>query len=439
MGLLRRSARTEAFGLAEPLEPRALLAVAFGPMPVESVTPMTGRIVADFDGDGLNDLAGIDAAGERTIVFLRGRGDGTFNAAARTTLGVRATLLGAGRFIPGGGAELVAVGGAGTPIVADPRHPGYRATFVRVLRFDAGTGKLEVVMTVSVAAPPAGDNSPSVPIVGEFTGDGAADIAFAPSKSGTRMVVLERAGDRLVVGRSVGISGMVGRNGYVPADPIAADIDGDGRADLVMYGTRGYAALMNSPTGLSTTRVLGLSGEFVWQFADVTGDGRIDAVSMWMPPAQRGSTGSDRYTIVRVKPGVGGGGFGAIQTVGRVQTGGAFAPGTYPAAENESLLVGPDIDGDGRADIVYVRDGRIADPSGVSVRERVVALTHAPDGTWNVPNVALGPNEVSGANGETTLEMLDGYGAPMLADFNGDGRADLLDLGYRGVRVFMAT
>ncbi len=433
----RRGRDNGSLALLESLESRTLLTTIFGPMPQMSSGPgMTSQVVADFDGDGINDLAGLERVdAQNSILFFKGRGDGTFGAPVRTTLNVRVSAIGAGQFIPGGGMELVAVGGAGTPL-SPLTGDRSRTTFVRVLELNARTGEMEVVIRGTVAAPAGGDSRASTPIVGDFTGDGVADIAFAPSSDTGRVVVLERAGSGLRLAATYMLPTPIGHDGLLSSGPIAADLNGDGRLDIISFRSDGYVALLNSSSGLATSAMrLDLSPDFDWKFADVDGDGKADAVSMWTPADQLASTSADRYTVVRVKKGLGAGMFGAMQTIGQVQIGGRNAGAADTTIDSQWLLVGQDIDHDGLGDIVYVRDYEAAGPTGRTVLERVVAITHNSDGTWNAPNFALGPNAQSG---DRVVEILGGQNE-IIADLNGDGRADLLDFGYRPIRGYLSS
>lgn len=437
--LFARLAASGSSASLEHLESRVLLTTVFGPMPaVTAGSHMTSQVVADFDGDGINDLAGLEAVdAQNSILFFKGRGDGSFDAPLRTLLNVRATAIAAGELLPGGGVELVAIGGAGTPTSASQGEQAYRETLVRVLQFSTEQGKLRVTRIGTIAAPDGGDSRPSAPVIGDFTGDGAADIVFAPSSAAGRLVVME-VGDRgLRVATTIVLPTPAGRDGRTPIGPIAADLDGDGRTDIASFTQAGYVALLNSSSGLSHDAIgMNLSVDFDWKFADVDGDGKADAVSMWTPPGQEHSTAESRYAVVQMKKGMGGGVFGATQAIGTVLIGAASSGGKN-AIDNEWLLVGQDIDHDGLGDIVYVRDYDASDATGRSVRERVVAITHARDGSWNVPNFALGPNEWSGEFAGRA-ELLGG-GSERLVDLDGDGRADLLDIGRGLIRGYLSS
>ncbi len=432
-----RRRRVPAFSLLEQLEPRSLLAAVFGPVPQISSLPSGFKeVVADFDGDGRSDVVFLGLL-TNSVTLLRGHGDGTFDAPTTTTLNVRASSLGAGDLFAGAGAELIASGGAGTPLLG-AGSGGFRTTFIRVLRYNSDSGKLEVASVLTIPAPPQGDAQPSGPIFGEFTGDASPDIVFAPDSAQGRIVVLGGAGTSLRFARTIATPAPIGRFGHIPEDPLGADVNGDGRTDIVTFTIAGYVALLNTPSGLSeSVRTLALSSMFSWRFADVDGDGKADAVSMWTPPSQVHSTRVDRYAIVRVKVGSGDGTFGSLQNIAPLQIGPAFVNGAFPADERETLIVGPDIDADGRADITYIRDTTSFDRSSVAVRERVIALTHSTDGGWLPPRDALPPNDAANSDGRN-LDVLVGGGNEILADFNGDGRADLLDAGYVQLRVFLA-
>jgi RHS repeat-associated protein len=193
-----------------------------------------------------------------------------------------------------------------------------------------------------------------------------------------------------------------------------ADVDGDGRADLVISfvdttGFRAYVALSNGQTfgalqgwgsGTLPNWDLGLDHTYdppypMWSFgvADINGDGRADLVAYGVV-----SDGTYYYLTSYVALATGGGNF-APATYNNIQ--GNFAGATLTLA---------DINGDGRMDLV-------ASGNNVVGWQLTAAISNG-DGTFTVPNGG-------------SFNPFNAIGWHVAAgDLNGDGRTDFLL--YRG-------
>jgi hypothetical protein len=198
---------------------------------------------------------------------------------------------------------------------------------------------------------------------------------------------------------------------------ILADVNGDGRADVVGFGVAGTWVALARPSGgyEAASLAIGNFGEVIggWTtqdrfprtMADVNGDGRADVVGF-------GLAG------VWVALADGAGGFAtpalALGAFGEV-AGGWARQERYPR-----MLA--DVNGDGRADVVGFG------VAGVWVAQGTVA------GTFGAPYQALGAfGEVAGGwTGQDRFPRL-------LADVNGDGRADVVGFGLGGVWVATAN
>ncbi len=208
-----------------------------------------------------------------------------------------------------------------------------------------------------------------------------------------------------------------------PSSVVSADLDGDGKLDLVTLG-EGIATFLGKGDGTFAAERR-LAADVVGQLAaaDVDGDGKLDVLA----------ASSARDAIV-VLPGSGDGLFGPAHSTpvsaagkplvadlnadGRVDVavlgadnavkillgaaGFAFAPATsYGLDSPVTLLESGDLDGDGKADLVVagVKDGRIHALFGVG------------DGTFKAPQL---------------LQTVEGLSALAVGDLNNDGKADIV-------------
>ncbi|QSV73626.1 MAG: hypothetical protein HEQ20_26210 [Aphanizomenon flos-aquae KM1D3_PB] len=193
-----------------------------------------------------------------------------------------------------------------------------------------------------------------------------------------------------------------------------ADVNGDGRADIVGFGRYGVSVALGQANGNFGNLDLVLNDYYTsgkgWntfdqyprQLADVNGDGRADIVGF-------GSYG------VSVALGQANGTFGAVFTA---LTNCSSAQGWNTFNQYPRQLA--DVNGDGRADIVGFGS------YGVSV-----ALGQA---NGNFGNLDLVLNDYTSGKGWNTFDQYP----RQLADVNGDGRADIVGFGSYGVSVALA-
>lgn len=246
--------------------------------------------------------------------------------------------------------------------------------------------------------------------VADVNGDGFADI-----------IGFGRAGTLVALGSAVGtfaapvlaLANFGVDQGWSSANSVhreLADVNSDGRADIVGFGTAGVLVSLAQANGTFAAPALG-SGNFNpangWSshdgfartMADVNGDGFADIVGFGIPG-----------TFVAL--GDGRGGFGnpvlALADFGKNQG--------WTSNNQFHREVG-DVNGDGRADIV-----------GFGTAGTLVALGQA-NGSFTAAGFALGN---FGANqGWTSQDVF----ARDLADVNGDGRDDIVGFGQAGTFV----
>jgi glycerophosphoryl diester phosphodiesterase len=253
---------------------------------------------------------------------------------------------------------------------------GGRAAAVAGLLLIASIAEIGVV---APRAPAAGDDqvarpasapaetvpAETVPVLGDFDGDGRRDLLwYGPGA----------ADDHLWLGRPsrnfVGVPVTV-RGHYLP---LGGDFDGDSRADVLWYGPGGAPDVLwlGRPGGRFAARKLTVRGDYRPLAGDFNGDGARDVV--WYQPGP----GADVVWF-----GHGNGRFSAR----RVQ------------APDGAEPFGGDFDGDGRRDVFWYGPGAAADR------------------LW-----------YGGAGGRFTLTPAAVHGSyrPLVADFGGDGPDDVL-------------
>jgi hypothetical protein len=240
----------------------------------------------------------------------------------------------------------------------------------------------------NATAVPSGGSFPHSVAVGDFNGDGRADLATPNAGSNNVSVLLGNGSGGFGVPTSFAV-------GDDPESIATGDFNGDGRVDLAVANVRSnnVSVLLGNGSGgfgAAANFAVGTGPQSV-AVGDFNGDGRADlAVAI---------LNSDYVSVLL---GTGSGSFGAPTN---------FPVGTKPY----SVVVG-DFNGDGRADLVTPNSGS----NNVSV------LLGTGSGSFGAPtNFPVGSDPTSVAVG----------------DFNGDGRADLATANFNGndVSVLLGT
>ncbi len=215
--------------------------------------------VADFNGDGKQDLAILDGD-TNTVAVLLGNGDGTFTATTSSSaIGANPNQLAVGDFNGDGIPDLAVTTGSSNS-----------------LNILLGNG--DGTFTATAASPAAG-GSPFGIVTGDFNGDGKLDLAVADLYDDTISIMLGN-GD----GTFASVPGL---NCGVDNSPLAAaDFNGDGKLDLAVgaSGTAGASdavaiflgngdGTFTSPTPLPTVTSNSIAGV---QVGDFNADGIPD-------------------------------------------------------------------------------------------------------------------------------------------------------------------
>ncbi|KAA0568850.1 FG-GAP-like repeat-containing protein, partial [Azospirillum sp. Sh1] len=246
-------------------------------------------------------------------------------------------------------------------------------------------------------------------LLADVNGDGQDDL-IAFSSVGITVAIGQQDGTFATIGQVVSgygtSSGWTSQSAY---PRLMADVNGDGRADVVAFGGASVYVLPGRANGTFGTAYVasnqfttgqGWSGQDATPraLADVNGDGRADIV---------GFSNSGTYVALAGADGT----FGAM-----FQASVAFAGNGWASQNTTPRLIG-DVNGDGRSDVV-----------GFAANGIQVALGQS-DGTFlDLGQVAAGFGTAAGWTSQDATPR-------QLADINGDGYADIVGFGSSGVFV----
>jgi hypothetical protein len=343
----------------------------------------TAGVAADFNGDGVPDLAVMNSQENAIAVFL-GKGDGTFTPGNKIPqVGTTPCVLldqasncalTVGDFNHDGNADLVATSDGDDTVIVQLGHGD-------------GTFSPASGSPITVGAFPLAVK------IGDFNGDGIQDLAVANAKDNTISVLLGN-GD----GTFTEASGSPIPVGSFPFFVAVADFDGNGTADIAASNENDntVSILLGNGDGTFTQA----SGSPIPNFkynpgpiitADFNGDGKVDlAVSNFTP--------SDPST-----------------TLGNVNVLLGNGDGTFTNAPGSPITVGvdpwalaaADFNQDGKTDLAVDNYGQIEQfPT-----QTLSILLGNGNGTF----AALG----------TPIQLGQSPNDLVTADFNGDGTTDL--------------
>ncbi|MEO7298475.1 MAG: VCBS repeat-containing protein [Verrucomicrobiota bacterium] len=316
-------------------------------------------VAADVNGDGKLDLISAND-GSGTLMILTNSGNGSFVAAATNAVGnlprsvIAADVNGDGKVdlisttSSPGTVVVLTNNGSGVFVAASTNSTGGGAGNVQmVVGADVNSdGKIDLISAngntpgtlsvftnsggggfVLVSSNLVGGNFPAALTAADVNGDGKADLISANSSSPGTISILTNNGSG---GFVFAATNLVGNN---PRCVTAADVNGDGPLDLIVANNTSPGTLIvltNNGSGsfvASSTNSVG--NQPLWVTAvDLNGDGKVDLISA-------NSTSPGSLTALTNN---GSGGFSLAFT---------SAVGNSPSA-----VIAADVSGDGRVDLV---------------------------------------------------------------------------------------
>ncbi len=356
------TSNTQFFSITSPVQTPSftLSTVTAGSSPQRN-------IAADFNHDGIMDLAAADAPNDQVVVML-GNGDGTFQSPVPYTVGRGPSTLIAADFDNDGKLDI-AVGDSDGGIY--------------VLQGN-GDGSFHLDPILSVAGAGPWDLA-----VGDFNGDGKLDLACV-NQTGNTISIFLGNGDAIFHGDGFFQPPAAVATNANPGQMAVGDFNGDGILDMAVVNFGSFSGntvsvFLGNGNGTFKPKVdytVSLAPLSIVA-ADFNGDGKLD-----LAVANSCGTSSPcgRPGLVSILLGVGDGTFETHVD--------------YPAGSFPYTIVAGDFNGDGKLDVA-VSD---LDSSQVTI------LSGAGDGTF--------PNSTAVAANGSAVGLL-------AADFNRDGEMDL--------------
>jgi hypothetical protein len=481
-----------------------------------SGTPLA---VADFNGDGKPDVL---EAGTGTLLVLLGNGDGTLQPPVTTNSGASLTLIAAADLSGDGKSDVVGLSnnttllvylsnGDGTFAAAVPYSLGTFQGLPQLTAFGdfngdhktdvavitAGTPGQELVLlgngNGTLQSPPivsTGTNGTSSSVVGDFNGDGKLDLAISAWGTGGATAFLQLGnGDGTFQAPTIACTGPFSENAFEGIALAAADVNGDGKLDLVLtadligiYLGNGDGTFSSTPNYYQPM----LPGGVNVAIADFNLDGKPDIAAdgeivlgngngTFKGPPTILLPNSAEVAVVGKFIKSGAPGVAAISTgislnilyiLTNDGSGALSLAHTYTLPQSSSAIATADVNGDGNLDLIVLGANSSGDWSysvllGNGDGSFQAAVLYQQSGqTLSVPRIAIADfnndgkldfsvpfgNSVAvllgngnGTFGSPTLFFDGGPASIVSADFNGDGKPDIAAGGSSGLAILLGN
>ena len=339
---------------------------------------------ADFNRDRKLDLMAACTTGTSLLVFL-GRGDGTLNAPVITTLPLFALV---GNLIEGNfdGLTIADFNGDGIPDAVLLMTTDFSSTIdpAAYLLVGRGDGGFQTPSKMNL-----GNTSPLGVAAADFNGDGKPDLAVLAGNTANLGALNFASSETLTIELGDGKGSFTAGATYPWAGSIlslvVADVNGDGKADIVSDGplllgdgsisTSVLAVYLGKGDGTFQLPIATTQGSgtlpLAFGLADLRGIGKLDVVEGLWAIAGDNTLGSGSLVVKQ------GNGNGTFQSPITLQ----FPSGSLPLA-----VVAADFNGDGRADLALTEFSAAAfsnsgQGSSVSLSTILQAFALLPPGT----------------------------------------------------------
>ncbi len=355
--------------------------------PLDYLTGGTANsvVIADFNGDGLPDLA-VANGGSANVSVLLQNSNGTFQAAVNYAVGNGPEAIQTGDVNGDGKPDLVVIN------ITD--------NTLSVL-LGNGDGTFQTLATPTSLPSGIGSLLATTPLaVGNFNSDNYLDVAVT--------VPLAQVG-------TYGIAVLLGNGDGTFQPPVTyalnarpsivavADFNNDGKPDIVAATSAGFSVLLGNGDGTfqSPVNTAMTSAPTGLVIADFNQDGNLDIATTITPPMAENYLnllyGNGNGTF-QVQPPL-------ISTVGE---------GVVPVAAG-------DLNGDGKPDLIVIFSMTGAPPGGGPVE----SLLNNGDGTFSVGTTLLGTvtavAALSDLQGNQKLDLIAPHGVVSVFEGNGDG------------------
>ena len=236
-----------------------------------------GVALGDVNGDGKTDIVtgNFFGGGSADVSILVGDGNGGFTTPASSIAGTGSTIdLALADFNGDGKLDIVTASlnsNSASVLLNTTASAGATPTFGAPATYSLGAGANVSTFSSLAAA--------------DLNGDGKADIVAASSGNNTVSVLLNTT---VGVGGAATFASAVtysaGSGNPAPSSVYLADMNGDGKADIVTadQGTNQISVLLNNGNGTfgtAATYSVGATGPLAVALADLNGDGQTDIVT----------------------------------------------------------------------------------------------------------------------------------------------------------------